>query len=329
MKKIMKFLVIMIFALALMSPHDVDARAGGGRSGSSGGSMGSRGSHTYQSVPSYNAAPVQRSVTPRPAPAAQPMAQPAPAYVPPPATGHPFLHGMLGGFVGAGLAGMLFGHGGFGGMGGYGGGMYSPTEGFIGGLLQLLLIGGVVWFVLRWFRNRNTNNYRGMTMMTPEPSFDQSSQPWGTTAAQPTETTLTITPDDHRAFQDLLVKIQTAWGQADLSHLRQYLTPEMLQYFSEELSANTSRGEANHIADVSFIEGNLAESWSEAGLDYATLHLRWKAIDYMARLDRQPNEAGYVVSGDTNQPTEAQEIWTFARARNGGHWLLSAIQQVA
>ena len=44
-------------------------------------------------------------------------------------------------------------------------------------------------------------------------------------------------------------------------------------------------------------------------------------------LSKQRGEAGYVVEGNDQTPTEVSEAWTFMRYR-GGKWLLSAIQQV-
>src|SRR5262249_57365827 len=57
---------------------------------------------------------------------------------------HPFLSGMMGGLVGAGLFGMLFG-------GGFGGGL-AGGAGFLGLLLQVALIGGLVFIGMRLYR---------------------------------------------------------------------------------------------------------------------------------------------------------------------------------
>jgi predicted lipid-binding transport protein (Tim44 family) len=54
-------------------------------------------------------------------------------------------------------------------------------------------------------------------------------------------------------------------------------------------------------------------------------------------LDRKPTDADYLLEGSPTTPTEAEEIWTFARANDGAtsantntaRWILSAIQQVA
>jgi len=326
MKILSKSLLVLGCCLMLAAPHLADAKAGGGRSS---GSMGGR----THSAPSYSAQPIQRSVTPRPAvnPAPQPMAQPAPSMVPPMAqsSGHPFLYGLAGGFLGAGLSHMLFGNS-FGAMGGV-----SPMGSGLGGIFQILLLVGLGYLVYRFFRNRSAGGpspFSGFSSFTNnnnaqyDAPFNASTP---TAAPMLAESPLTLTQADFQAFPVLLEKIQLAWGKADVAHLRPYLTPEMLQYFNEELSANTSQGEANIINNVVVTECSPLQSWSEADLDYATLRMKWRAVDYMVRLQCAPTDADYIVSGDATYPVDAEEIWTFARARSGGNWLLSAIQQVA
>ena len=103
--------------------------------------------------------------------------------------------------------------------------------------------------------------------------------------------------------------------------MRTLVTPEMLGYFSEELSANASRGVENKIEAVKLEQGDLSEAWSEAGLDYATVAMRFSMTDVTRTL-----ADGKVVAGSDTARTEATEIWTFLRSR-GGNWILSAIQQ--
>ena len=109
--------------------------------------------------------------------------------------------------------------------------------------------------------------------------------------------------------------------------MRRVLTPEMLSYFSEELTRNSSQGVQNIVSDVHLLKGDVSEAWEEGDLEYATAFMRWSAIDYVVRLGRSPGQPDYLVSGDPKTPTEAEEVWTFVR-RHGGEWLLSAIQQV-
>jgi len=105
------------------------------------------------------------------------------------------------------------------------------------------------------------------------------------------------------------------------------MTPEMVGYFSEELTRNASRGVRNVVSNVRLLAGDISESWEEGDLQYATAYMKWSAVDYLARLDRSPDAPDYVAGGDPSRPIESEEVWTFAR-RRGGNWLLSAVQQV-
>ena len=312
--------IILSCAVIALAPTLADAAAGNSRS------QGSRGSRTYESSPMSK--PVERSVTPNTAPSpgrTAPQAVPRPAPAAPVAGGgffqrHPFMTGLMGGFIGAGLAGMLFGHSAY-------AADASPTGSMIGLLLQLALIGGLVYLGFRLFRRRNdaAPADAGQTSYySAEPVGNNVGFGGGTRAPSgPVQ----ITDADYTAFGDLLMNIQGAWSKGDLAALKRYVTPEMLSYFSEELSRNASQGLENRVENITLLKGDLLEAWEEGGLEYATAALRWSAHDYMVRSDRAPNAPDYVASGQPAQATETSEVWTFVRSR-GGHWLLSAIQQV-
>src|ERR1700733_2216494 len=132
-----------VAALSLaLAPGLAEARAGGG------GSFGSRGSMTWSAPPStntapYSGAPMQRSMTPNnPSPG---FGGGAPGYGYGPRSG--FMSGLMGGLIGAGIGGLLLGHGFFGGMLGFGG--------FLGFLLQIFLIVLLARFLIRLFRGQS------------------------------------------------------------------------------------------------------------------------------------------------------------------------------
>ena len=137
----------------------------------------------------------------------------------------------------------------------------------------------------------------------------------------------TVNDSDLQAFQELHAAVQEAWSNSDLARMRQLMTPEMVGYFSEELTKNASRGVRNVVSNVRLLAGDITESWDEGDLQYATAYLKWSATDYLARLDRSPGAPDYVAGGDPGRPVESEETWTFVR-RRGGNWLLSAVQQV-
>lgn len=293
------------FALTMaLAPALADARAG--RSYSTGGAssfsgMGSRGTRTFEN---NGAAPITRSMQTPSSPSPS-FGSPAPAY----AGGgsffqrHPFLTGLAGGFLGS----MLFSH-----LGGFGH--------VLGGLLTWLIIGGLIFFLIRLFTGRGFAfaGTGGMPM-----SAGAAAAPAQRYRGRDT----TVGDADLNAFQGIHAAVQEAWGKGDLGRMRQLMTPEMLSYFSEELTRNASQGVQNVVSDVRLDKGDVTESWEEGDLQYATAYMQWSAKDYVVRLGDGPGATGQIVSGDPQRPVEQEEIWTFVR-RRGGNWLLSAIQQV-
>jgi predicted lipid-binding transport protein (Tim44 family) len=307
-----------IAAMIIIAPSLAEARVGAGSSAGSRGSKTDQAPAPTQTAPT--AKPVERSTTPQQP--AQKSATTAATPAAPQSGGfmarNPFLSGLMGGMLGAGLFGMMFG-GGF--AGGLGGG-----AGMLGLLLQVLLIGGVAYLAVRLFRGWSAARAQPASPAyaylaspgTTEAPMARSAEPLlvGGASAQ-----LAITAGDYTTFEAALSEIQTAYGKGDLATLRGLATPEMLGYFSEQLSANASRGVENKVEAVKLEQGDLSEAWSEAGLDYATVAMRFSMIDVTRRI-----ADGSIVEGSDRDRTEAREVWTFLRSR-GGKWVLSAIQQ--
>ena len=82
-----------------------------------------------------------------------------------------------------------------------------------------------------------------------------------------------------------------------------------------------SEGERNVVSNGQVREGDLAESWSEKGMEYASDVMRYSLLDLPT------NAMGNVINGSSTQPVVITEVWTFVRPSRGGRWLLSAIQQ--
>ena len=311
-----RILLALFFSVNLaLAPAIAEARAGSSSGGRS-SSMGSRGSRTYEN---NGAQPLSRSVTPLPETPRQPGLAPA---MPSPAYGggsffqrHPFLTGLAGGFIGS----WLFGHSGYAaeGDGGSSGSM-------LGMLLQLLIIGLLIYFVVRLFRGWSfAGGSRGGGPLWPARSAGAAAAP----VRRDRGRDINVSDDDLTTFQGIHAAVQEAWSEGDLGRMRRLMTPEMLSYFSEELTRNASQGVRNIVSNVQLLKGDLTESWEEGDLQYATPYLRWRANDYVVRSGRSPGDPDYLVSGDPRTPVEAEEMWTFVR-RRGGDWLLSAIQQI-
>jgi predicted lipid-binding transport protein (Tim44 family) len=290
-----RLIAALIFSLTLaLTPSLAEARAGTSF-GSAGSSFGSRGLRTFEN---NNASPVGQTMTSQ-----------TPGYGNYGGYGgsffsrHPFLTGIFGGFLGS----MLFGGGFFGHM--------------LGGLFSLLIIGFLVVLAFRLLAGGLAGAGGG--------GFAPRSVG---AAAAPAQNRyrgrdIYVGDADLNAFQSIHAAVQEAWGRGDLSRMRQLMTPEMLSYFSQELTRNASQGVQNLVSNVNLVKAELTESWEESDMQYATAHMRWTALDYTVRIGAAPSSPGALVAGDPRVPTESEEVWTFVR-RQGGNWLLSAIQQV-
>ena len=74
------------------------------------------------------------------------------------------------------------------------------------------------------------------------------------------------------------------------------------------------------MTDVRLVSGDLSQAWAEHGREYATVAMRFSMVDVTK------DGMGRIVDGSPNEHVTATELWTFVRAQ-GGHWILSAIQQ--
>lgn len=298
--------------VALAAPA-VDARSGGGKS------SGSRGSQTQSAPPSTATAPgaaqpMQRTQAPATAPS--PAGQAAAAA---PSRGLGFGGGLMAGMLGAGLLGLMFGGGLFGGLGG--------IASILGLLLQVALIGGLIFLAIRFFRRRSEPAAAGPVGPLARNTLEGGPVPGGSgaggyqprpVARQPIE----IMQEDYQAFERLLGEVQLAYGREDVATLHRLATPEMVGYFEEDLAENRSRGLRNEVSAPKLLQGDLAEAWREGSSSYATVAMRFSIVD--AKVDA----SGRVVEGSLTAPVEVTEIWTFRR-EGVGNWMLSAIQQTA
>lgn len=302
-----------------LSVEIADAQAGRNRS------SGSRGSQTYAPPPSTNTAPkaaqpIQRST----AQSGQVGQAGRPGMPAQSRFGSGFGGMLMGGLLGAGLFGLLSGSGLFGGAAG--------LAGMLGLLLQVALIGGLVWLALSFFRRRSQP--AAATAMGRQGAMGQqqhAATPAGGFAApaaapQPVTQPLALEQADYEAFERLLVRIQDSYGREDIPALRAIATSEMASYFGEDIAENQRKGIHNLVSDAKLLQGDLSEAWSEADAEYATVAMRFSLVS--TDVERG---TGRIISGSSDRPIELTEIWTFVRrpGSNANGWKLSAIQQTA
>lgn len=321
--RILSGLLVVLLALSLSA----EAWARAGKSGS----MGSRGSRTYDR-------PIERSITPAPGPqpgltqpgTTQPMYNPnavrpaapaaaaaAPAMAQQPGffQRNPIMGGIMGGLIGAGIGSMLFGSN----SAMAAASDAAPMASMFGTLLQIALIGGLIYLAMRLFR-RKAQTAGGMGQA---PTYQREAMTASSSAsAQRVAKEFEVSEDDQSHFGRIIERVQKAWSEGNPVALRQLVTPEVAGWIGEDLARDQANGLRNVVEDVTLLKGEISETWRENGMDYATAIITFSARDYMVRLS--DNE---VVEGDPRHPVEATEAWTFVRG-TGGTWILSAIEQM-
>ena len=314
MKRTLAVTVLSLMVLVpLLWTADAWARVGGGSSG------GSRGSRSY-SAPARPSSPSPTSPS-TPASPASPM-QPAP-----PRSGWGGMGGMLGGLLVGGLIGSLLfgglGHGGFGGV----------------GLLEILILGGLVYFGYRMLRSRQPE-------LASPPGYasagslggDRGQSAYGASATMEAPASSGDLDRgigyirqmdagfDPRRFgetaSDIFFKMQAAWTTRDMGRASDVLTPEMQAFLQKDCDRMRAERRVNRLENVAVRTAEVTEAWQERGQDYVTVHFLASLLDYTT------DETGtQVLDGSRTEPVKFEEFWTFVRPVGPNPWRLSAIQQ--
>ncbi len=328
-------LFVFVLGVSLVCETSAWARAGGGRS------FGSRGSRSFStprmpSSPSYNSPYTSRPSYNTPQSSTSPFS-----------TGwgrSPFTQGLLGGLAGGFLGNMLFGGRGYASAGGGGGGGI--------GLLDILLIGFLVYLLMKFLRARRTqtsasSSYYGgdgsyldriegnareaqqrfepsYNGMHPIASIGKGDAQAG--IAQIRQFDPSFTEEGFKELaQDMFFRIQAAWMNRNLDGIEQIITDEMAEFFRNEFNGMKKQGRINRLENIAVRKVELSEVWQETGKEYITVLFTANLLDYTV-----DDKTGQVVEGDRLNPVKFQEFWTFCReVGRGSAWRLSAIQQSA
>jgi predicted lipid-binding transport protein (Tim44 family) len=316
-------LMVMLLATCLWT---MEAWARAGR----GGSSGSRGSRSFSSPAS--------PTTPGPGSPSRQAVPPSGFQQPQRSGWMSGLMGGIGGFVLGGLLGSLL----FGGMGGLGGGLFGGI-----GLLEILLIAGLLYFGYSYLRRRQQPAPASSYGYTPAQGGETSS--WrpesmgGATATMDAAHTTDAAYDlergidhirqmdsafDPRRFadtaSDVFFKVQAAWMDRDMGPVRDLLTPEMYETLQKDCERLRAEHRIDRIENITIRSVEVSEAWQESGKDFVTVRFLASLLDYT--VDERSNE---VVDGSRTTPVKFEEYWTFTRPVGPNAWRLSAIQQGA
>ena len=309
-------LITMLLA-TFMWTLDAWARAGGG------GSSGSRGSRSFSAPVNPGPSPSSPSRQATPPSSFQQSGPQRSGWM-------RGLMGGIGGFLLGGLIGSLL----FGGMG----------HGLFGGIgfMEILLIGGILYFVFAYLRRRqqpapassygytppresDTGYWQSGSMSAPSATMD------GRDATSDLERGLGHIRQTDAAFDpvrfsdtasDIFFKVQVAWMARDMAPVRDLLTPEMYEALQKDCDRLRAERRIDRMENIAVRAVDVTEAWQESGRDYVTVHFLASMLDYT--IDERTNQ---VIEGSRSEPVKFEEYWTFVRPVGPNPWRLSAIQQ--
>lgn len=310
--------LLAVFAAFLIMESSAWARAGRG------GSVGSRGSRSFSapSTPSSPSAPSPGFSTPGRQPSPGMPTQPQGGFL----GRSPFMSGLAGGLAGGLLGSMLFGGSGHAATGG-------AARGGIG-LLDLVIIGLILYFAWKFFRRRRlaSQPFQGDSRFTDFPDSGFAARPPLTQAPvgeveegfrRFQQVDPRFSADDLKeAFQDLFFRIQAAWMNRSMDAIQGLVVPEMGAYFAREFEAMRRQGRVNRLENIAVRKVEPSEVWQEEGKDYVTVLITANLLDYTV-----DDRTGEIVEGDRMNPVKFQEFWTFCRDFGASAWRLAAINQ--
>lgn len=302
-------LFLIFFFLALFDfgfiTEDADARSrSGGR--------------TYSSSPSYNKPPVQSPVRP---------------YNNPSNSGG-FMRGLAGGLVGGAIGSLLFGSL-------AGAGMGNGIAGSGIGLFQILLFGGISYFIYRrFFKKRHVSAYssyrqadQGFFGGNPMSGGDTpypSPPPFGGGTslhdgfAMIRRSDPSFDPDYFKEVaQDVFFRVQAGWMRRDIDSYRHLLGEDLAREYEEHFAEMRANGHINKLENIAVRKIEVVNAGVDGNEEFVTVLFTANLLDYTVN-----EKTGAVVKGNNTEPVKFAEKWTWARPIGTDTWKLEGIETV-
>ncbi len=242
-----------------------------------------------------------------------------------------FGRGLAGGLLGGALGGMLLGS--MFGMGGSG-----------MGILPLLILGGIGFFMYRRFkaksRTQASPGYR------PPPaggsSFDMNGSSAENTAnfdippVPPAGNSIESGIDEIQAHDsgfdtdhfkevasDVFFKVQAGWMRRDLDSYQHLLGTELAAEYADHFAEMKQKGIINKLESIAVRKVEIVDAGSVDNEDFVTILFTANLLDYTV-----DDKSGDVVEGSMTEPVKFAEKWTWARPVSTEDWKLEGIEVV-
>jgi predicted lipid-binding transport protein (Tim44 family) len=240
-----------------------------------------------------------------------------------------FGRGLAGGLLGGALGGMLFGS--MFGMGGSG-----------MGILPLLLLGGVGYFLYRKFTAASRAGYsqqgggyggfpgqqQGPRPMNTDVLRDVPPPPPG--APMSVEEGIAEIRRNDANFDpayfkeiasDVFFQVQAGWMRRDLDSYRHLLGDQLAGEYAEHFDDMRKRGVINKLESIAIRGVEICDAGCTGSEDFVTVRFTANLLDYTVN-----DTSGELVEGSMTSPVKFVEDWTWARPLRTDDWKLEGIK---
>lgn len=258
------------------------------------------------------------------------MSQPSPSYNTN-RSGGSFGRGLAGGLLGGALGGMLFGS-----MFGAGGsGM---------GILPLLILGGIAYFLYKKYSGSQRSGMSSSNPYSPPPSQSAGMYGSGQDSFQPPPPPPPIIGANlvaegidqirqyDRSFDpahfkevasDVFFQVQAGWMRRDLDSYRHLLGDQLAREYEQHFAEMREKGEINKLESIAVRSVEIVAAGSDGREDFVTLRFLANLLDYTVS-----DKNGELISGSMTMPVKFEEEWTWARPVGTQNWKLEGLKEV-
>jgi predicted lipid-binding transport protein (Tim44 family) len=252
----------------------------------------------------------------------------APAAAPP--VGGGFSRGLMGGLLGGAIGGMLFGSM----FGGGGSGM---------GILPLLILGGVAFFLYRRFAKarQSASNQGPYARQALQPSnifggdagnaFQPPHPPPPVIGENLVGDGISQLQQADRDFDptyfvevatDVFFKVQAGWMRRDLESYRHLLGDQLIKEYQQHFTEMRANGHINKLESIAVREVEIIQAGSDGREDFVTVQFTANLLDYTVN-----DQTGELIAGSMTDPVKFLEEWTWARPTGTQNWKLEGIKE--
>jgi predicted lipid-binding transport protein (Tim44 family) len=253
------------------------------------------------------------------------------------------MRGLGGGLLGGAIGSMLFGgvsHGGGMGGGGVGG------SGI--GLFEILIIGGLIFFLYKKFagKKRSGSNrssffssgggiasgggYEDVSPPSSRPPDMASDNIPDMASGDPVVEGLATVrnydpgfdPESFKEFvQDVFFKVQAAWTRRDITVMKQHLGAQLLGEYEQHFSDLKAKGQENRLENIAVRKVDIVDMGEMGGEPFVIIQFQANLLDYTV-----DEATGNVIEGSSSEPVKFQERWAFSKSASSD-WKLEGIQE--